>query len=669
MTKLSSALLVLLLTSCSSDESPIARKQIAPMETSEQALPKIVLWGEAATAPVGGSVVLTAEITDSAGEPIPDDTLVTFQLTGAAGVLTNAIAKAKAGIVKSTVTGLAPGFVTATARLDPVVSNTVTIGYLAPVTTSGVLGSATSTSVLVTEAGEGGVRVRVRAVDQKGNPVSGVTIPLTTTAGTFSGPAVTGYDGWAMVILSVASWECPLTITALSPYSIVFEIVPAYVDLSVERMGNEVLGVTGSGFPEFVNFKIRLTHPDGSLYQIPTQINVWIEPTSLASLAWYGACCVGEVMATVHTGRSAGMASLWVEAPELGLRRSIEFLIEGGLPTAQSFSLTSEKRTVSALRKSGILVNLYAAATDRWGNATLKNRPVFVSCESGTCLSPVAGGADRFGRAMFTIDTTPNERLAQFSGLVAAAFPVPFSHNWPLLGDRRNGWLTVLAGAIGESTFVDADGDGVFSLGDTVVFDPPEPYLDRDESGTFGSGETFWDFDGNLVWSAHEVPAFHARQYVWSSYTLVLSGRPAIYIVPSRFLDCDADQSFTPGIDFFAVGVAISTPFPCAVYPPGASPAATDVFVHFADENGNQLPAASELSVELFPDTGVAMGSNSLQATRYDGSETKPYDPVRYRINDSSMATGELTQATFCAQVVLGDTTESFVQCIDGYTY
>ena len=68
--------------------------------------------------------------------------------------------------------------------------------------------------------------------------------------------------------------------------------------------------------------------------------------------------------------------------------------------------------------------------------------------------------------------------------------------------------ITVLATAIGEESFIDVDGDGVFGSADELNwnvnrFDMPlEPYRDDNENGTFDSGEEeFLDYDGNGAFS------------------------------------------------------------------------------------------------------------------------------------------------------------------------
>jgi hypothetical protein len=66
-----------------------------------------------------------------------------------------------------------------------------------------------------------------------------------------------------------------------------------------------------------------------------------------------------------------------------------------------------------------------------------------------------------------------------------------------------NGRVSLLATAIGEESFIDADGNGAFTAGDTFRLMPAplvpahdlgEPFVDFDEDGVYDAGEPFYDF-------------------------------------------------------------------------------------------------------------------------------------------------------------------------------
>src|SRR5262249_36526965 len=71
---------------------------------------------------------------------------------------------------------------------------------------------------------------------------------------------------------------------------------------------------------------------------------------------------------------------------------------------------------------------------------------------------------------------------------------VNFRSSNPRPGDGR---VSILATAIGEESFTDTDGNGVFNSGGAdagTYADLGEPWLDLNESGNYDPGEPFYDF-------------------------------------------------------------------------------------------------------------------------------------------------------------------------------
>lgn len=61
-----------------------------------------------------------------------------------------------------------------------------------------------------------------------------------------------------------------------------------------------------------------------------------------------------------------------------------------------------------------------------------------------------------------------------------------------------DGRVSLLAKAIGEESFVDANGNGAFDNGETFS-DLPEPFRDDDEDTIYDAGEDFFDFNNNQL--------------------------------------------------------------------------------------------------------------------------------------------------------------------------
>jgi hypothetical protein len=67
-----------------------------------------------------------------------------------------------------------------------------------------------------------------------------------------------------------------------------------------------------------------------------------------------------------------------------------------------------------------------------------------------------------------------------------------------------NGRVSVLATAIGEESFVDVNGNGVFDDPDSFT-DLAEAYRDENELGTHDPGEFFLDFDGDATYGTGDA--------------------------------------------------------------------------------------------------------------------------------------------------------------------
>jgi hypothetical protein len=64
-----------------------------------------------------------------------------------------------------------------------------------------------------------------------------------------------------------------------------------------------------------------------------------------------------------------------------------------------------------------------------------------------------------------------------------------------------NGRVTILATAIGEESFADINGNGLFDDADTLLADLDEAFRDDDENGRLSGLEEFVDFNSDLIFS------------------------------------------------------------------------------------------------------------------------------------------------------------------------
>jgi hypothetical protein len=121
----------------------------------------------------------------------------------------------------------------------------------------------------------------------------------------------------------------------------------------------------------------------------------------------------------------------------------------------------------------------------------------------------------------------------------------------------RDGWTTILAIVQGEETFFDANGNGVYDIGEDFIDTPGEPFIDADDNGLYTAPEQFLDinqngirdvgdpfFDANANGRYDEGDAVYldandngvwdgpngvwdSNTFIWNEIKLVFSGAPA----------------------------------------------------------------------------------------------------------------------------------------------
>jgi hypothetical protein len=189
----------------------------------------------------------------------------------------------------------------------------------------------------------------------------------------------------------------------------------------------------------------------------------------------------GNVQAIVNAGTVATPVTVSanvVGSPNIGTQSS-QLTISTGIPTAGSFSLAVSCQNIEGLDYDGTIATITARLADRFSNPAPNGTAVSFQAEGGSIL-PQCQTA-----------TTPSE---------GGVCSVDFRSSNPRPADGR---ITLLATAIGEESFIDGDGNGAFTAGDTFRLAPVglvpahdlgEPYLDTNESGTYNLGEPFYDF-------------------------------------------------------------------------------------------------------------------------------------------------------------------------------
>jgi hypothetical protein len=180
----------------------------------------------------------------------------------------------------------------------------------------------------------------------------------------------------------------------------------------------------------------------------------------------------GIAVAQVRSGTAATVARVVAGLPNGITTQSGQIVVSTGTPDQDSVSLSAAALNPEAWGIDGVAVSITARMAD------INQNPV----PSVQVLFTAEGGA--IDAACETDET--------------GACSVLWRSSNPRPGDGR---VTILARAAGDESFVDHNGDGVFSAGDSFV-DLPEAWRDDNENGRYDAGEFFADINSDGLYSA-----------------------------------------------------------------------------------------------------------------------------------------------------------------------
>lgn len=371
---------------------------------------------------------------------------------------------------------------------------------------------------------------------------------------------------------------------------------------------NVALRGTGSaGNPESSTVVFRVLDATGgprSGADVTFSLNTTVGGLSLGPITGQSGAD-GRVQTVVQGGTVATTvrvtATVTSVSPSISTQSS-QLTVTTGIPDQDSFSLAVQCQNVEAWRKDGVVVPVTARLADRFNNPVPDGTAVTFTAEGGVIQSSctTTGG-------QCTVNwTSSNPRPPAFNG-------------------NNPGRASLLATAIGEESFNDTNGNGIFDASDTFV-DLGERFLDWDEDRAFTPGEPIYDFNFNAV-----------RDPADGFFNGVLCQDPA---------RCNTQS--TTGISddnviIMSDNVPVPTPASGTVLPAvtgvaGAAGSRT-YFITFADLNNNPLPAQTTISASI-QGTGFSVAQPSsftvpctTQPTTY---------PFTVQVTDAAVGTGTL---------------------------
>ncbi len=527
-------------------------------------------------------------------------------------------------------------------------------------------------------AAGGSSGLRVNIVDTaNGNAL--VTDPVTVT---FSSPCATGGADAAAIIdpvqvtatagTATATYRaqgCDGTETIRATAVIDGQVRTATGDITVlpAELGSvqflsaspEVIGIrgSGSGLPETSVVTFRVVNASGGAVagqEVTFSLNTTVGGIALnpanatATTDSSGAASITVQAGTVHTAVRV-TATAQRDGITISSQSSL-LAVTTGTPDQDSFSLSAECFNVEALNRDGEVVPLTIRAADRFNNPAPDGTAVAFTTEGGA----VVGNCATVDGACTVDWISQNPRPLSFcdtNTFVDTPWDCEDDSESSVIsgnGALRAGRATVLATAIGEESFVDADGDGRFDLGESFG-DLPEAFRDDDEDGLRDDGsdpnsglvEEFVDFDEDATYDPangrftgvlcdpSNDPAAGACSpislHVRESLTIVMSGS-------SPFLRTDQDIAVS-GMSFD--GSTFSLPA-----------AGATGFVAFVVRDVNFQPMPAGTTVELSAaEAGSVVGVSSY-AVPCTTSDTQGGNAYSFAIKGSDEGGSGLVQLT-----------------------
>lgn len=469
-------------------------------------------------------VTLSALVTDSQRNVLPGATVSFVPSSGAIRVV-NAVSgdDGIASAVLHTGGDSRLRTIVVTARTGSL-SSTTNVEVVAPTTTAtedfrmGTLTSAgfTAGQIQVGQAslaagGSSGLRVDIVDINN-GNA------PLTTeTEVTFTSPCssqqrasitspVKTVGGSASSTYSASGCSGSDTITARAVVGGVVLNATGQVTVQPAELGSiefvsaerEVISLAGTGLNETSRVTFKVLDATGGpvadqtvTFSLNTQVGGITLNTTTGETGTDGTVNVIVKGGTVHTAVRV-TASVSKPSGEIISSQSERLVISTGIPDQNSFSLSASCFNVEGLNHDNVQAQLTVLAADRFNNPVPDGTAISFDTEGGAIASQCVTVNGECSVTWRSQDPRPGN----VGGRVADNGP-------------RAGRVTVMASAIGEESFLDQNGNGVFDDAEIgTITDLPEAFRDADigagqASNDYALGEDiFLDYDGDQTWDA-----------------------------------------------------------------------------------------------------------------------------------------------------------------------
>jgi hypothetical protein len=321
-----------------------------------------------------------------------------------------------------------------------------------------------------------------------------------------------------------------------------------------------IMGVNGSGFNEQAQVGFKVVDSSGNpapgvsvSFSIPNAPSgTTVSPTGVTNAA-------GIVTATVSAGPVIG--AIVVKAVAIANRVQVDSAnigIRGAKVSNQGFSLACDLVNIGTYAAANppapYNVNCRVKVVDRYNNpvgtgttvnfkveaGNIENATVTKAYSSTGSNTDEGTGVVRFnttGGTPFPVDVEPLEADATQSPFPRD--PEPRGPYGNLVGNPRDGLVTIIAYTRGEEWFDDTNSNGSRDSGEQFI-DQGEPFVDSNDNGIRDTGETYIDeapADGQ--WNGPNG-TWDNNTSIWTETRMLYTGRPSglagrVYITPAQF--------------------------------------------------------------------------------------------------------------------------------------
>ena len=455
---------------------------------------------------------------------------------------------------------------------------------------------------------------------------------VTTTTGTASATYVaTGCSGSDVITATATANSQTLTATGTVTVAPAAIGSIAFISATPSNITLKGVGSAGGSATSIVIFKV-LDTSGGPRVGAPVTLKL---NTSVGGITMSPACgitmsppCVTDATGQVQTIVSGGTVATTVRVTAItttsvGATISTEsnaLTISTGIATSHNISLAVKCPNVEAWTVDGVTVPVTVSVTDRFSNpvpdGTTANFQTTLGGIDATCQTGPPSTASGSGACVINWHSkAPRSIAGNPQSTLGNSNASPAYCPGALCNGTTNGRSPIMVTAIGEESFKDATGSGVFNPGDTVAWDAtnadnnfpngtPKPWQDTSEpflnewelydtygTPTFVAGEPFIDFNSN---GKRDGPDGLVQSALCQGPLCSTTGDSVAIGAYNVIIMSGSQANFSPA--------------PGATFNVGTG---TSVTFNIADNNNQQMPAGTTVAATVASAAGTIAGPAS----------------------------------------------------------